>query len=268
LLNTPSVQPAIQPFNFGNIDAVLINQGLELALDYDILQSDNLIWNANFNIAYNKNELTEYKGADILAGNLFGPGLSGATSQIFTNGQSLFTYNLRELDENNNVAAEPTILDKSGLPDITTGLSTSVRYKNWDASLFFAGQFGHYVYNNTENALFPDPIVGSRNNLQSVMDDNLDIANLPSTYYLEKGDFVRLQSASVSYNFPLSGDGALKSLRVSASGQNLFLITGYSGLDPEVSTTDIPANGLPSASIDYLAYPRARTYSLGVNLTF
>ncbi len=268
LLNTPSVQPAIQPFNFGNIDAVLINQGLELALDYDILQSDNLIWNANFNIAYNKNELTEYEGADILAGNLFGPGLSGATSQIFTNGQSLFTYNLRELDENNNVAAEPTILDKSGLPDITTGLSTSVRYKNWDASLFFAGQFGHYVYNNTENALFPDPIVGSRNNLQSVMDDNLDIANLPSTYYLEKGDFVRLQSASVSYNFPLSGDGALKSLRVSASGQNLFLITGYSGLDPEVSTTDIPANGLPSASIDYLAYPRARTYSLGVNLTF
>lgn len=268
LLNTPSVQPAIQPFNFGNIDAVLINQGLELALDYDILRSDNLIWNANFNIAYNKNELTEYEGADILAGNLFGPGLSGATSQIFTNGQSLFTYNLRELDENNNVAAEPTILDKSGLPDITTGLSTSVRYKNWDASLFFAGQFGHYVYNNTENALFPDPIVGSRNNLQSVMDDNLDIANLPSTYYLEKGDFVRLQSASVSYNFPLSGDGALKSLRVSASGQNLFLITGYSGLDPEVSTTDIPANGLPSASIDYLAYPRARTYSLGVNLTF
>ena len=59
-----------------------------------------------------------------------------------------------------------------------------------------------------------------------------------------------------------------KSMRLSAIGQNLFLITDYSGLDPEVSTSDIPLNGLPSASIDYLSYPRPRTFSFGINVTF
>ena len=76
------------------------------------------------------------------------------------------------------------------------------------------------------------------------------------------------QTASISYNVPLSGDGLFQSMRLSAIGQNLFLITGYSGLDPEVSTSDIPANGLPSASIDYLSYPRPRTFSLGINVKF
>jgi iron complex outermembrane receptor protein len=122
------------------------------------------------------------------------------------------------------------------------------------------------VYNNTANALFASPQIGSRNNLQSIVDDGVVLSSTnPSTFFLEKGDFVRLQSAQISYNFPLSGEGDIQSLRVSASGQNLFLITGYSGLDPEVSTTNIPANGLPSASIDYLAFPRPRTFSLGVN---
>ena len=200
---------------------------------------------------------------------MFGQGLSGATAQVLTNGSSLFTYNLREVDADGNVAENPTILDKSGLPDITSGLSTSVGYKNWDASMFFSGQFGHYVYNNTANALFATSQIGSRNNLKSAVDNPNSLSNTnPSTFFLEKGDFVRLQSATISYNFPLGENSRIKNLRLSASGQNLFLITDYSGLDPEVSTTNIPANGIPSASIDYLAYPRPRTYTLGVNVTF
>ena len=269
LLNSPSVQPAIEPFNFGNIDAVLINEGVEFGIDYDIIRSEDLIWNANFNIAYNRNELTEYTGSNLEAGNLFGQGLTGATTQVLANGQSLFTYNLREVDADGNVADNPTIQDKSGLPDITTGLSTSVGYKNWDASLFFSGQFGHYVYNNTANALFANSQIGSRNNLQEAVDNPNNLSNTnPSTFFLEKGDFIRLQSASISYNVSVNPNGAIKSFRISATGQNLFLITDYSGLDPEVSTTNVPANGLPSASIDYLSYPRPRTYTLGVNLTF
>ena len=272
LLNTPSVQPSIAAFNFGNIDGTILNQGVELGLDYDIIQADDadgFTWNANFNIAYNKNELTDYVGADLQAGNLYGQGLSGTTSQVLTNGKSLFTYNLRTVDEDFNVSTNPEILDKSGLPDITTGLSTGVSYKQWDASVFFSGQFGHYVYNNTANALFATPQIGSRNNLQSVINDGVVLsATNPSTFFLEKGDFVRLQSASVSYNVPLSGEGTFKSFRLSLSGQNLFLITGYDGLDPEISTSDVPANGLPSASIDYLSYPRPRTFTFGINVTF
>lgn len=269
LLNLPAVQPATTPFVFQNVDAVIVNQGVEFGIDYDVVRTVDFIWNANFNIGYNDNELTKYDGPDIQAGSLFGQGLSGATSQILTEGRSLFTYNLRLVDENYNVDTDPTVLDKSGLPDITAGFSTSVNYKNWDASLFFSGQFGHYVYNNTANALFASPQLGSRNNLKNVVDDGIILsATNPSTYFLEKGDFVRLQSASISYNVPLSGDGTLKSMRFSLNGQNLFLITDYSGLDPEVSTTNIAANGLPSASIDYLSYPRSRTYTFGFNVTF
>ncbi len=269
LLNLPSVQPATSPFVFQNIDGTIVNQGIELGLDYDIVATEDFNWNANFNISYNQNELTDYAGPDIQAGNLYGQGLTGTTSQILTNGRSLFTYNLRLVDENFNVDTNPTILDKSGLPTVISGFSTSARYKNWDASLYFSGQFGFYVYNNTANALFAAPQIGSRNNLKSVVDNGVTLsATNPSTFFLEKGDFVRLQTASISYNVPLSGEGVLKSMRLSAIGQNLFLITDYSGIDPEVSTSDIPANGLPSASIDYLAYPRPRTYSLGVNVTF
>ena len=269
LLNLPAVQPATTPFVFQNVDGTIINQGVELGLDYDILYSDNFNWNVNFNISYNDNELTDYAGPNIQAGNLFGQGLTGTTSQVLTNGKPLYTYELRLVDENFNVETDPTILDKSGLPKIVSGLSTSARYKNWDASLFFSGQFDFYVYNNTANALFASPQIGSRNNLKDVVDNGAILsATNPSTFFLEKGDFVRLQTASISYNVPLSGEGMFKSMRLSAVGQNLFLITDYSGLDPEVSTSNIPDNGLPSASIDYLSYPRPRTYSLGVNVTF
>lgn len=269
LLNLPAVQPATSPFVFQNVDGVILNQGIELGLDYDIIRGEDFNWNANFNIAYNQNKLTDYAGPDIQAGNLYGQGLTGTTSQILTNDKPLFTYYLREVDENYVVDTDPTVLEKSGLPKVTSGLSTSASYKNWDASLFFSGQFGFYVYNNTANALFASPQIGSRNNLKSVLDEGIILsATNPSTYFLEKGDFVRLQSASLSYNVPLEDEGLFDSMRLSVNGQNLFLITDYSGLDPEVSTTNIPDNGLPSASIDYLAYPRPRTFSFGINVTF
>lgn len=269
LLNLPAVQPATSPFVFQNIDGTIINQGVELGLDYDLVATEDFNWNTNFNISYNQNELTDYNGPNIQAGNLYGQGLTGTTSQVLTDGKPLYTYELREVDENFQVDTDPTIQDKSALPKIVSGLSTSLNYKNWDASLFFSGQFGFYVYNNTANALFAAPQIGSRNNLRSVLDDNITLsATNPSTFFLEKGDFVRLQTASIGYNVPLSGDGMFKSMRLSAVGQNLFLLTGYSGLDPEVSTTDIPDNGFPSASIDYLSYPRPVTFSLGFNVTF
>ncbi len=136
------------------------------------------------------------------------------------------------------------------------------------------GQYGFYVYNNTKNGFFT---AGSINNARNVTKDVLTSGEAGaaeaavSTRFLEKGDFTRLQNLSVGYRFPMSGGGAIKSLRLSLGAQNLFLITNYSGLDPEVSTN--PANysllnGLPTAGIDYAAYPRPRTFTLGLNATF
>ncbi|HEA31012.1 MAG TPA: SusC/RagA family TonB-linked outer membrane protein [Leeuwenhoekiella sp.] len=283
LLSIPSAQPAAQPFVFQNLPAKVLNQGIELSLNYDILQSEDFGWTVGFNAAYNKNEIQDFDG-QIKAGTIRGSGLTNAFSQQLETGQPLYSFYLRVFegyDSSGNPIFEGGIdnqqfLGKSALPDVTGGFSTSANYKNWDAALYFNGQFGNYIYNNTANAFFTAGQIGSGNN---VIQDVVDLAGIESpqaeasvsTRFLEKGDFVRLQTASVGYNVPLSGEGVFKSMRLSLTGQNLFVITGYSGLDPEVSV--VPAtgdllNGIPIAGVDYSSFPRPRIYSFGFNVTF
>lgn len=282
LLNIEAAQPSPQPTFFQNLDAIIVNQGAEFSLNYDILQGDDFDWNAGFNISYNKNEITDFAG-QIAAGTIRGAGLTNAFAQRLASGQPLYSFYLREFegfDANGNPVHEGGVdnqkfLGKSALPDFTGGLSTSASYKNWSASMYFNGQFGNYIYNNTANAFFTGGAIGSSNN---VTKDVIALAGQEgrfaeasvSTRFLEKGDFVRLQTASISYNVPLS-EGLFKSMRLSLTGQNLFVITDYSGLDPEVSV--VPGggdllNGLPIAGIDYSAFPRPRTFTLGFNVTF
>ena len=163
--------------------------------------------------------------------------------------------------------SDKKFVGEDALPDVTSGLSLNLRVKNWDASAYFNGQFGFSVYNNTANAFLNLPTF---NTTRNATDEALNNKSQEvSTLYLEKGDFVRLQNASIGYNVPLSGEGALKSLRISATGQNLFLITDYSGLDPEVnSSTGDLGSGIPSAGIDYTSFPRPRVFTLGLNARF
>jgi len=160
------------------------------------------------------------------------------------------------------------------LPNLTGGLSTSLSYKRWTASAYFSGQFGHYIYNNTANAFFTaGAFRGGRNVTSDVLTagESFDAAADVSTRFLESGDFVRFQNATVSYNWPLSGDEFFSSLVFSVTGQNLFVITDYSGLDPEVSSSPSGGdllNGLPVFGIDYASYPRPRTFTFGLNAKF
>ena len=283
LLNVEAAQPSPQPFFFQNLDAVVLNTGFEVALNYDVIQGQDFNWTVGINAAYNSNEIQDFEG-QIAAGTIRGAGLTNAFAQRLSNGQPLYSFYLREFtgfDDSGNPTFEGGIdnqkfLDKSALPDVTGGLSTSANYKNWSASLYFNGQFGNYIYNNTANAFFTGGAIGTGNN---VIADVVDLAGVESRFaeasvsdrFLEKGDFVRLQTASIAYTVPMDAIGFFKSMRFSLTGQNLFVITGYSGLDPEVSV--IPGggdllNGLPIAGIDYTSFPRPRIYSLGVNLTF
>ncbi|RTE54418.1 TonB-dependent receptor [Arenibacter aquaticus] len=282
LLNIEAAQPSPQPTFFQNLDALVLNQGAEFSLNYDILQGDDYSWTAGFNVSYNKNEIQDFDG-EIAAGTIRGAGLSNAFAQRLASGQPLFSFYLREFvgfDENGNPVHEGGVdnqqfVGKSALPDVTGGFSTSANYKNWSASLYFNGQFGNYIYNNTANAFFTGGAIGSGNNVtQNVVElagqEGRFAEASVSTRFLEKGDFVRLQTASISYDVPLK-EGLFKSMRLSLTGQNLFVITDYSGLDPEVSVAPASAallNGLPIAGIDYSAFPRPRTYTLGFNVTF
>lgn len=273
LFLSPAAAPADQPTVFKNLeDGVVVNSGVEFVLGYDFINTDDMQFSADFNIAYNKNEVKDLAdGFTADLGPLNGPGLTGAFAQRIGEGQSLFSYYMAEYSETNGVPDfspdDKDFVGKDALPDVTTGLSLSFRKGNFDASAFFAGQFGFYVYNNTANAFLNRTTFGtSRNGTSEALEL---LTQEVSTLYLEKGDFVRLQSLSFGYNFSLKESSALKNLRLSLSGQNLFVITGYSGLDPEVSSnTGALANGIPSSGIDYTAFPRPRTFTLGINAKF
>ncbi len=287
LLRTPPAAPAVDPFQFGNVDATIINQGIELALAYDWLRGEDSSFSTSFNIAYNQNEVQDFGGL-IDTGAINGQGLSGAFAQRFAAGQSLFSYYMAEFT-GLDAAGQPTFADQNGdgvgdvfqdkvfvgedaLPDITTGLSLNLNVKNWDLSAYFTGQFGFSVYNNTANGFFTS---GSITNARNVTQDLVNSGDAPgasadvSTRYLEKGDFVRFQNATLGYNVPLDGEGLFKTLRLSLTGQNLFLITDYSGLDPEitVATGDL-GSGVPTRGIDWSGFPNPRTITFGLNASF
>ncbi len=276
LLRKEIAQPSPQPFAFENLDAKVINKGIEFSLNYDILQQEDLNWNAGFNLSYNDNMVKDFDG-QIQTGAINGSGLSNAYAQLLAGGRPLFSYYLREFGgfDENGISIYPEgdvqkFVGKSALPKYNVGFSTSVSYKNFDFNAFLAGQYGQYVYNNTANAFFTAGIIGTGKNVtQDVLTNGESIANAPdvSTRFLEKGDFLRLQNASVGYNIPLREEALFKSFRLSLTGQNLFVITSYSGLDPEVNVPKA-LNDIPSLGIDYTSFPRPRTFTLGLNATF
>ena len=266
-------QPAILDRKFKNLtDSKIVNQGVEFSLGYDLVQTEDFNWSANFNVAYNDNMVESLSGQYDFA-NVNGPGLSGAFAMRLQEGYSLFSYYMQEFSGYDSagqpIVGEKGFVGKSALPNLTGGLSTSINYKKWTMSAYFNGQFGHYVYNNTANAFFTaGAFKTTRNVLPGTLTSGEDLgASAPvSTRFLEKGDFVRLQNLSLAYDMPLSGEGVFKSMVFSVTGQNLFLMTDYSGLDPEVNSAT--GGNLPSIGMDYGAYPNPTTITFGINAKF
>lgn len=291
LLNSALAAPSSAniPTIFRNLDdGIVVNQGVELALNYDFIDTDDWGFSAAFNIAYNQNEVEDTDQV-IDTGAINGNGLTGAFAQRLQAGEPLFSFFLAEFtgfdangfptyrDVNGDGVGDPdsdkTFVGENAVPEVTSGLSLDFRYKRFDLSTYFTGQFGFSVYNATDNAFFTaGGLAISKNVTQDVLTSGEDGAatTAVSTRFLESGDFVRLQTASLGYNWPVSGEGFFDSVRLSITGQNLFLITDYSGLDPEVSTNtgNINASAIPTAGIDYSSVPRARTFTLGVNARF
>ncbi|KPM32748.1 Outer membrane protein [Croceitalea dokdonensis DOKDO 023] len=287
LLQLPPAFPSTSEFQFGNFEGNILNQGVEFAIGYDFAQTEDFNFGADFNIAYNFNEVQNFAGA-INTGEINGPGLSGAFAQRLEEGQSLFSYYMaifEGFDANGNPVyqdvdgngvgdpdADKTFVGEDGLPDITAGLNLTASYKNWDVSAFFTGQFGFSVYNNTANALFNAGQIGTARNItRNVLTEgeNPGASTAVSTRFLESGDFVRFQNATIGYNVPLKDGSAFKSLRLSVNGQNLFLVTDYTGVDPEVTVpTASLGSGIPTRGVDWSAFPNPRIITLGVNATF
>lgn len=277
LIQVVSPQPAPQDFTWRNLDADVVNKGVELTLNYYAIDNENVGLNFGVNVAYNKNRVERYTGAPLNTGEINGQGLTGAFAERIVNNQPLFTYFIREFtgfDENGLATYNGDFqryVGKSPIPKYNVGFNLSLRYKKFDFAAYLNGQLGHYVYNNTANAYFNmGSLAQGKNVTRNVLTSGEAAANAPdaSTRFLEKGDFLRMQNLNVGYTLDFE-QTFIKKLRISASGQNVFLITDYSGLDPEVNINKTIANvGVPSLGIDYTSYPRARTYTIGLSATF
>jgi TonB-dependent starch-binding outer membrane protein SusC len=275
LIQVTSAQPAPTPFTWKNLDADVQNRGVELSLNIAAVDAKDFKWDVNFNIANNKNLVKKFGGI-INTGEINGQGLTGAFAQRIAEGQPLFAFFLRNFGgydaAGNSIYPDGDFQQFSGkspLPTTTGGLTNSFRYKDFDASIFFNGVFGNYIYSNTANAFFTrGSLSNGRNVIKSVASSTEGGLNAPdvSTRFLEKGDFVRLQNLSFGYKVPFKNN-IISGIRVFVTGQNLATFTKYTGQDPEVNTNK-SINGVPSFGIDYTAYPRTKTWTVGAQVSF
>ena len=280
-----ATQPGPPSPRFKNLPGNLINKGIEVALNYKVIDTKDFTWDIAANASFLKNEVKNFAGF-IATGGLNGQGLTDAYTQVITNDRPAYTYFLYEWrgydSTGNSIYADAVgndtglgtaakkLLDKQPLPKINVGFTTNLAYKGFDAAASFYGAFGHYIYNNTTNAyFFKGAFLGGRNTTQeaATSPQAQGDPNSPSTKYLEKGDFLRLGNLTFGYTVNSLDRFSIKSARFFVNASNLFVITSYSGADPEVDT-DKSLNGVPSAGMEYLSYPRERSISLGLNVTF
>lgn len=261
-------------FYFSNLPGFVLNKGLEFSLNYNVIKTKNFSWSVNYNMTFLKNEVRDMN-VTVNTGAVSGQGLSGAYAQTIKDGYPLFTWKMpvfNGFDKDGYAIYADGGKDQilgSALPTFLAGLTNNFTYGRLSASVFVNASTGFYVYNNTANAVLLKGSLNTAHNVDYATANSNESPINPgsvSTRFLEKGDFVRIANASISYSFDVKSK-AIKSLSAFVSGQNLALFTGYSGLDPEVNV-DKNINGYPSRGFDYTGYPKARTFTVGVNLGF
>ncbi|RGR92134.1 SusC/RagA family TonB-linked outer membrane protein [Phocaeicola coprocola] len=277
LLSVAVPSPSLITTQIANVGTVT-NQGIELDLSFDLMRTKNFAWDANLNLSHNKNEVVslsngQWTGDNMQVAPCQGQGLSGTYAQLIMPGQPIGTfYGKRFIGVVDGVEqfandGEPEVIG-CAQPDLTFGLGTNLQYKNWTLSLNFRGSIGNDVYNCTANNLAYLSNLPGRNVLKEAVTSgvNRDQAKVYSSRFIEDGSFVRLDNLSLGYNFSLP-KLYISNARVFVSAQNLFVITGYSGADPEVNS-EISRTGVAPLGVDYLSYPKARIFSMGINLSF
>lgn len=281
LLMLTSLAPAPTAYMWMNVpDMRIKNSGIGIDLTGIIIDKKDMSWTASFNFSTIKNEVVDLPMDLIQTGVASGAGLSGTRVQIIKSGYPIGTFWGKQFLRYDSVGISIYKQDADGndvkedlgsaLPTMTLGLYNIFTYKDFDFSFFINGVFGNKVYNNTANAMFSMPSFSKGNNVtEDVITSGESVDNTPefSSRFIEDGSFIRLSTATLGYNIPFKKTSWVRSLRVYVTGSNLFLITNYSGYDPEVNTNG-EYDGVPSMGLDYTGYPRARTIQFGVNARF
>ena len=267
------------------------NTGVEVLLNLDIIRNKKFTWNTSINLAHNKNEITKlsndlYSTGRVYVGDPWIRGASGVTSHVIEEGYPVGQFYMLKcngLDENGkfiieDINGDGQITDDDrtycgdAQPDLTYGWNNTFTWGRWDASIFFRGTIGNKVLNNPLAAYGNNTYIDGNNAMKN--DDLLKYTenSRVCSYYIENGSFLRLDNMSIGYTFNTKKIDWLEKARIYVAAQNLFVITGYKGLDPEVENfrgeaSDTDA-GL-SPGIEPRNYmPKSRSFTFGVNLTF
>ena len=285
LLEVPVPQPAPVPTRIENVGKTR-NRGLEFSLD--ALAVDRPGLNVLFGLVFstNRNEVVSLGGRDqIITGTVSGRGQSDTFSQILLPGEPIGTFygpvflgvdangrqQFADLDGDGQVeiTGDDRTIIGNAQPDFTYGFRTNIYWGNFDFYVFIRGEQGRDVFNNTALVYqTKSAVLQNQNFLKAALDDPdaLDEPAIYSSRWIEDGSFIRLDNVTVGYTFNNLGPWSryLRRARIYVSGQNLLVITPYSGYDPEVNTNA----GLATLGIDYTNYPRARTFTVGISLGF
>ena len=263
-----AIAPAPSGAYFKNIPANLINSGIEFGIGATVIEKANLQWDVNFNIAYNKNKLTNFKAARILTGQINGQGVSGTLGQIIDNNYPVAEYFLKAFggfDANGNqIIGNDQLYAGDPNPSTNYGFSTTLKYKKVSLVVNCGGAAGFKIYNNTATSVTN---ISGITNGRNIDNNAYNSAEKPSSgvgasdRFLEKGNFFKLRNVSVNYTVG-NVFRYVKGLNVFVNASNLFVITKFSGFDPEVNV-DKSQGGVASRSIEYIPYPTARSFAFG-----
>ncbi|MDG2432554.1 TonB-dependent receptor, partial [Flavobacterium sp.] len=282
ILNIPSQTLSPTTTIWTNIDGKIINKGLEVSLGSKVINTDNFSWNIDANGATLKNKIEDLPVSEILTGSVSGPGQSGVVANIYKSGYAAGSFYMldhigfddqganifKDTNGDGKIDNSDRVIIEGALPTFYYGFNSDLKYKNFSLSLSIIGQSGGYLLNNTGlNALNINNLASDRNVATDYYESGANASNAPilSTLFLEKSDFIRLNTARIGYTFNLKNLNWLNGLTLYATGQNLFTITNYSGYDPLVNSPK-SSGGNQSIGIDYTSYPTSRTYSFGAIL--
>ncbi|MEI6555765.1 MAG: TonB-dependent receptor [Paludibacter sp.] len=259
----------------------LSNKGVELTLNASIIKSKDFTFDATLTGSYNEQKIDKLtndlfgSASDLKAGSMTGiRGMTGTYTQIIKEGYPAGAFwgpkclgidtdgeYILNKDANGNVINE---FLGSAQPNFNLGVAMNFSYHDFDLNISTYGMFGQKVLNATAMSMADPTRLPSQNVTDAFLKTGITSDPTFSGYWIENGDFFRLQSVTLGYNLPKNYRLGLEKLRVYLTGENLFVLTGYSGTDPEVGNS-----GLDSPGIDrFNYYPRPRTFSLGLNISF
>lgn len=269
------------------------NKGIELNLQWFVIDHQNFDWKSTISFAKNIQKLVSLSSsdsafvwteADQKRGWLSGRGLVGSENwtMLLSPGYELGSFYMPEFAKisddgvflfytaaggiTRDLAAAERRYVGSALPDFEVGWSNFITYKNFDFNLSIRAVVGSMIMNNTR-MIFENPqVLPTYNVLTSTLDvieDGLTSAPVISSYYLEDGSYMKIDNLSIGYTFDVSKINWLSKLRIYVVSNNLYTLTNYSGLDPEISYS-----GLDFGVDKFDTYPKTRTFAFGINATF